>query len=203
MEQRSEEWLETRRFMLTASRFGDVLAGRDTARHKNLIRELVHAFVGVPDFDSDQEDKLNRNPWFRHGTEWEDEAIGEYEFIREVTVERAGFIVHPKYDFIGCSPDGLVGQDGGTEVKSRKSKDAFIKSKRLGLESVYRPQIQGCMWITGRKWWDYVSYYKNTLTWETDMHIHRVNRDDIYIQLLEEACLETWDEVQTALEKKQ
>lgn len=189
--------------MITASRFGDALAGKDTARHKLLVREIVHAFVGVPDFDSDQEDKLNRNPWFRHGTIWEDEAIGEYEFIRNVNVERTGLIIHPEYKFIGCSPDGLVGTDGGTEVKSRKSKDAFDKSVAAGVESVYLPQIQGCMWVTGRKWWDYISYYKSIVTRETDIHIHRVMRDDIYIQLLEEACLETWDEVQTALEKRQ
>jgi len=202
--------MEARRYMLTASNFGSVLAGKNTKRHRDLVREAVDAFIGVPDFDSDQEDKLRRNPWFRHGTEWEDDAIAEYEFIREVEVQRAGLLVHQEYEFVGCSPDGLVGSDGGVEVKSRKSFKAFTKSVNAGIESVYMPQVQGCMWVSGRKWWDYISYYRPSSgaffveveERNTEIHIYRVYRDEIYIKELERACLSTWDEIQQLLKEK-
>lgn len=196
MEQGSSEWKDARRGILTASRFADVLAGRQTARHLNYVEDVFHEIIGVPDFLED-----DNPPWFRHGHEWEAEARGSYEFQTGLTVSEVGLIIHPDLEYVGCSPDGLVSIDGGVEVKSRKSIDTFLKSQAAGVESVHVAQIQGCMWVTGRQWFDYVSYYKDPEEDDYLMHIHRVYRDDDYIAKLESACKTTWIEVQRKVEE--
>jgi len=195
MEQGTPEWHEARRGILTASRFGDVLAAPHTARYLNYIDDVFGELIGVPDFLEG-----DNPPWFRHGKDWEAEAIASYEFNEGVEVAAHGLIKHPELEFVGCSPDGLVGNDGGVEVKCRKSLDAFEKSVAAGVESVHVPQIQGCMWVTGRQWWDYISYYKNPETADDRMHVFRVHRDEAYITRLEIACRTVWVEIQRKVE---
>jgi hypothetical protein len=197
MEQRSDEWFAERRCRLTASRFGDVLAKPTTKRYQNYMREIKDGLLGVPEFR--EEDK----PWFRHGKKWEAEALGSYEW--EVCLQTGdwtfepivpGLIVHPEYNFIAASPDFLVGVDGGGEIKSHKVKGPHEATKKSGMPSQHKPQVQGGMWCTGREWWDFVSYYRNDK--ERDVYIVRIYRDDKYIERLEDACLRFWGEACSA-----
>lgn len=198
MKQQTNEWYEARRGKLTASRFGDVVAKPSSKRHLQLVTDVVNEIIGVPCLLEDDD-----QPWFLHGRTYEAEARGTYEFERDVDVEEAGFILHPKYDFIGASPDGLVGKDGCIEIKSRKSMRAYLASVAAGVEPIHIPQIQGNIWINEREWCDYISYFRNPHTMDFRMHVHRVYRDDRYIERLEMACLSTWEEVQKKLKLKQ
>jgi hypothetical protein len=49
----------------------------------------------------------------------------------------------------------------------------------------YYPQVQGCLWITERDWWDFVSFHP-----EMEILIVRVERDDKYINSLAEIASE-------------
>jgi hypothetical protein len=49
-------------------------------------------------------------------------------------------------------------------------------------------QIQGGLWVTGRKWWDFISYHPD-FPEDLRIYIQRVERDEEYIQRLEAACL--------------
>lgn len=187
--QKQSDWKQDRRGKITASRFGDVLAKPTTKRYQSYLQEIVWELKGVPDFES--EDK----PWFQHGKDWEDEARGRYEWETNSSVVVPGFILHPKHEFIGCSGDGLIGEDGGLEIKSRKSIKSHLKSVKAGLPSEHRPQVQGCMWVTGRMWWDFESYYK-PMKGDPQIHIHRVEADKKYHDRLEQACLNFWKDIQ-------
>jgi len=191
--QRSNGWHEQRKARITASRLGDVLAGIKTKRFNGYIQDIVLSMLGAPTFQDDK-------PWFQHGVDWEPEAIALYEWETGNTVAESGFIVHPDYDFIGCSPDGII-TGGGVEAKSRKSLTGHLKSEKAGIDTVYMPQVQGSMWITGSLFWDFISYYKNN-NGKTLLHIHRVNRDDKYIKNLEERCLMFWAMVQNELKQR-
>lgn len=195
MKQGTAEWLDARKGMFTASRFADLLADPSTVRYQGYITEVVNEIIGVPDFDD------GNKPWFRHGHEWEPEARGSYEFECDVEVVETGFIVSEELHYVGCSPDGLVGDDGGVEIKSRKSRDAYLKSVAAGVDSIHIPQIQGCMWVTGRQWWDYISYYKAPEVADYDMHVHRVHRAEAYINRLRSACRVAWVEVKRRVEE--
>jgi len=186
LKQNSEEWKDGRRGRITASRFGDVIAKPSSKRHQIYLQQLRLDIKGVPRFERD-------TPWFDHGKEMEPEARGLYAWEKQVDVEEVGLIVHPKYDFISCSPDGLVGGDGGIEIKSRVVLSGHLKSKKVGVDAVHKPQIQGSLWITVREWWDFVSFYKHKDY--TDIHIHRVYPDENYIKMLEEKSLEFWEKV--------
>ena len=119
-----------------------------------------------------------------NGHAYEPFARKFYEDKYGVSVEQVGFI---KMGQIGCSPDGLVGDDGGIEIKCSEGKShrkIFAKKK---MPTIHIPQVQGCIWVSGRKWWDFVSY----APWEQEdaFFCIRIERDDNYIDnILKPAC---------------
>jgi len=71
-------------------------------------------------------------------------------------VTEVGFISTDDGTF-GGSPDGLVGDDGGVEIKCRNAKHHM--ACLLGIEDIAdRLQVQGYLWLTSRAWWDVVAY---------------------------------------------
>lgn len=74
-------------------------------------------------------------------------------------VTEVGFMVRDFGGFkIGCSPDGLVGDDGGIEIKSRKQKKHLLTVVSDSVPMENMAQIQATLLVSGRQWWDYVSY---------------------------------------------
>ena len=74
-------------------------------------------------------------------------------------VSEVGFITEDKHGFIlGYSPDGLVGDDGLIEIKSRDQKSQLRVFLRGEVPAVNMAQLQCGLLVTGRKWIDYVSY---------------------------------------------
>lgn len=74
-------------------------------------------------------------------------------------VTEMGFITNDAWGFtLGCSPDGLVGDDGMIECKSRRQRFQIetIASRRMPDDYVL--QVQTAMLVTGREWCDFVSY---------------------------------------------
>ena len=85
----------------------------------------------------------------------------------------------------GCSPDGLIGDDGGIEIKCPTG-GVHVKTL-LGqkVPTEHLPQIQGSMLVTGRSWWDFMSYHT-----EMPPLIVRVHRDSTYTVKLMQAIKE-------------
>lgn len=200
MEQRTPEWKAFRRPRITASRFGDVLAKPTTKRYRGYQEDIIDAILGVPEMPEDDK------PWFHHGIAWESEGLADYEWRRflagdDITVETIGVIVHPKYDFISCSPDGFfVEPDAkvGVELKSRKSLKQHRRASGV-LPPEHKPQVQGCLWITGWEAWEFISFYKNVELKKTLCGWVRVPPDLDYHKKLEEACIKFWEEIQEAI----
>lgn len=98
-------------------------------------------------------------------TEWgimhEPIAIGIYEEVFSEKVTQSGYIPHGEN--FGGSPDGLINEDGGLEIKCPFTITAhLVHSITKDLKSDYKEcywQIIGYMIITGRKWFDFVSYH--------------------------------------------
>ncbi|MEN5115885.1 lambda exonuclease family protein [Luteimonas sp. TWI662] len=131
------------------------------------------------------------------GHEMEPEAIAAYERQTGRLVEQVGFMRHPEFDFIGASPDLLIDDDGGGEIKCPMSIVVHAATLRRGLPPEHIEQIQGGLWVTGRLWWDFISY--NPLFPEhLQLYVQRVHRDNAYIGLIKRDCLSAWAEVQEA-----
>jgi hypothetical protein len=91
------------------------------------------------------------------GSILEHEAIPWFEFAHDVAIDRVGFCTTDD-GRAGCSPDGLIGEDGGIEMKCPLP-HTHLKYLLAGtLPADYAAQVHGSMYVTGRKWWMFVSY---------------------------------------------
>ncbi len=192
--QGTPEWHEARRGKITASAARYALARPGTLGRLNYIQQLADAIEGVPNFD-DEDDP----PWFAEGRYYESWARGWYAW-HHAEVTETGFIVHDDYSWLGCSPDGLVGDDGMIEIKYRKFLHTWTKHSALGATAPVMAQVQTQMFVAGRRWDDYVNY------WRSDQHevekgkVVRIERDDAYIEnTLLPAFVGLWREVQELL----
>lgn len=143
---------------ITASRFADVMTrGKGTefgAVATKYAIELIHAEYGI------YKEQVSA-PSLEWGNEYEPIAIAEYESDQFVTVHsKQDFIEHPDIAGVGFHPDGLIGSDGVLEVKCPYDfMNHYLNWTECAQYSDYQYQIQGALWITGREWCDFVSFY--------------------------------------------
>lgn len=155
--QRTAEWLRDRTGCLTASRFADVMArkrdGSPTKAYYDLIDTLIAERVTGDSIG------IGTTAAMQWGIDHEDEARAEYEAQTGSFVDLCGFIPHPTVDWLGASPDGLVGSDGLVEIKCPFS--TVVHLRRIAAKVVpeeYRPQMLLQLICTGRKWCDFVDF---------------------------------------------
>lgn len=179
MEQGTDEWHQARLGIPTASNFDKIVTstGAKSKQAAGYMDDLLAGWLmGKP-----AETYTNRH--MERGTELEPDARSAYEFIYEKDVQQVGFVIRDD-GLCGCSPDGLIGDDGGLEIKSPTPgvHVSYLRSQRLPAK--YVQQVQGAMWICERNWWDFISYHP-------DMPLVRVpvERDEPYIAKLETAVL--------------
>ncbi|MFC0677484.1 lambda exonuclease family protein [Lysobacter korlensis] len=154
-EQRSPEWYAARRGVPTASEFGrivtdkrgDYAAGADT-----YICELIDELVRP-----DAERSFGGNRHTQRGNELEPEARDLYAFERDLVPVEVGFILNDA-GTLGCSPDSLIDPDGGLEIKCPDGPTHLKWLRAGGLPDEHRAQVHGSLLITGRAWWDFMSY---------------------------------------------
>ena len=179
VEQGSPEWLEARLGLATASRFKDILTtiktGESAARRNYKAELVVERLTG-------QLGDRYSNKYMEYGTETEPLARLEYILKSGNSVDEAGFFQHPSLE-AGASPDGLVSQDGLIEIKCRQIANHLQMLHVNEVSPEYIPQIQGQLWITGRKWCDFVSFVPE-LPENAQLFTKRVLRDEAYITKL-------------------
>lgn len=192
VEQGTDEWLTARLGRATASRFGDVLAtirtGEATARAKYRIELALERSMGMPT----ERYKSAAMIW---GTETEELARVEYQLKTGNIADESGFFQH-KTLMAGASPDGLIGEDGLIEIKSREIYNHVKMLRGNMVDNSYMPQIQGQLWVTGRRWCDFVSFAPE-LPENAQLFIRRVMRDEDYIRNLESELTRFLQEVES------
>jgi len=198
IEQRSEEWFAERAGKITASRMHDVMVERERGEFKSGPRKgqpKPQPLALVNYAHQLAAERLTMKPRkqvkafaLQWGRDVEPAAVAAYQAETGVIVEMCGFIQHPKYDFIGASPDFLVGTVGGGEIKSPESPEVHLETLLTGLPQEHIEQIQGGLWVTERLWWDFISYHPD-FPEQLRLYVQRVERDDEYISRLEQACL--------------
>ena len=187
-EQGSDEWFTVKLGKVSASHFSDVL-NQKTGRKTYMYRLLAEKLSGEP-----QETYSNKA--METGTETEPEARTYYEALHG-QIEQVGFV--ELNDDVGGSPDGLVGLDGIIEIKCPYPSTHIRYIDKNKLPANYLPQVQGNLWVTGRKWCDFVSFapqIKSKPFW-----MIRVQRDEKYIKVLSLA-VETFVSEMKELEKR-
>lgn len=113
------------------------------------------------------------------GHEREDEARELYSFIHDVEVEQVGFCFFDEKKEFGGSPDGLVGESGGFETKNALPHVQVDRLENGWSHADHYQQVQGNLYVTGRKWWDLMSYSRGIKP-----IIIRFERDEQFIKML-------------------
>lgn len=197
--QRTDKWFNDRCGRFTGSRFVDVLARNKKtgepleAYNKCVWQVVVERISGTP-LEGPSGSAL------RWGTEVEPFARQAYELETGLSVVESEFIVHPKYPFTGCSPDGLVDADGGIEMKCPKDSIVHLQRFLTGVPDEHRPQCQGFLWVTGREWIDFVSFDPRQSP-EFQLLKIRVNRNEKMINAIEKAVIQAEAEANALIER--
>ncbi|GAA1891632.1 lambda exonuclease family protein [Williamsia serinedens] len=109
------------------------------------------------------------------GVEDEPRARDKYAEHHGVTVDQVGFMTEDKWGFtLGYSPDGLVGDDGLIEIKSRRPKKQLETVLTGEVPAENYAQLQTGLLVSGREWIDYVSYAGGTHMLTTRVYPDRV-----------------------------
>jgi putative phage-type endonuclease len=186
-DQNSPEWLTLRIGQVTASRVKDVVAklkkgGESAARASYKLELLAEVLTGraTDHYVSQAMD---------FGKENEPLARTMYELQNSVDVVRVGYVRHASIPRSGCSPDGLVGDEGLVEFKVPNTTTHLEYLQADVVPEEYRPQMMWQMACTGRLWCDFVSYDPR-LPADFGLFIKRFERD-------EEAICQMEKEVET------
>lgn len=175
-EQGTPEWFAARLGVPSASMFSKLVTTKGTwsTQADSYINQLVAEQL------TGEREEIYQSHHMIRGVELEPEARDLYCLMNDVEVQEVGFCLHDTLN-AGCSPDGLVGEDGGLEIKC-PAPATHVEYLRGGvLPSRYKQQVMGCLWVTQREWWDFVSYHPTMKPL-----IVRVERDEEYIAALEQ-----------------
>lgn len=189
--QGSAEWLQDRLGKVTASRIVDVMAkGRGdapSATRKGYLAQIVAERLSGRGTDSFSSAAM------QHGTDTEPQARACYMLETGLVVQEVGFIPHPTIPMCGASPDGLIGTDGGLEIKCPNTGTHIETLMGAEIDGKYMKQMQWGMACTGRLWWDFASFDPR-MPDEMQLHIRRVPRSDALIGEIVTAVEEfQWD----------
>lgn len=170
VEQGSDEWHRLRCGLPTASRFADIMAEGDGKMRKKYLYEVAGERIrGEPD------EGWGGNRYTERGKAQEDEARRHYAFMSDVEPQQIGGIRNGEK---WCSPDSLIGNNGGLEIKT---KTPSIMVDILTRDAKWYPpehkwQCQGFLWVAEREWIDLSCYCQ-----KMPPFIRRIYRDEAMI----------------------
>lgn len=156
VQQNTSGWLQARCGVVTASEFDNVISPEWKARtgqgvESYMLRKVAERAMGYP------QQMFTGSGATEQGKLLEERAIPYYEFAYNVEVKRVGLCVTDDGK-IGCSPDGLLGDEGGIEVKCPEHHTHVKYLLGGAVPKEYLAQVHGSMFVTGRKWWVFMSY---------------------------------------------
>lgn len=168
--QGSDEWHELRAGRITGTDAETLLInGKNgfSAGQQTLLYKKAAEFITGPELNGFTNYAMQR------GTELEPYARMEYESKTWNHVEQVGFV--SAGDYLGFSPDGIIGEDGLIEIKCPMGPEfvRFVDTKEI--PKAHYAQMQWGMFLTGRKWCDYVVF--NPDFKPAELHIVRVDWD--------------------------
>lgn len=191
-----QAWLEQRKGKFTASEFYRLMGFED----KDTFPDGAMTYVTekVLEIVTTNESKQLSTRSVEWGKETEIEAVEK--FVEQYGLEVYNYGDNQQYveltKDVGCTPDGLIGKDFGIETKCPDSKTHLYYLENLTIENFkkecknYYWQIQGSMYITGRKAWFFISYDPRFKKDDKRLFVLRIERNEIDIAKLEKRLKE-------------
>ena len=186
--QGSDAWKQEKAGKFSASKCSDLLMTPSKAGHQNLIYRIVYErFTGEPTesyHSKDMDDGVENEPIARES----------YELHTYNKVHQVGFM--ELNDWIGASLDGLVGDDGGIEIKCVKYNTQIDYLLANKVPTNYYNQIQFQLYVSGRKWIDFFSWHP-----KLPPLLITVKRDEEKINEIQDALFKAIKEVESIINK--
>jgi len=173
--QGTAEWLAARCGIPSASNFDKIITtkGEPSKQAQKYMWQLAGERVTGKPEESYMSAAMQR------GVEMEAEARAYYNLINDVEIEQVGVCFPDDKRICAASPDGLVGKDGLVEIKCPVIYTHVGYLLNGGLVEEYFQQVQGGLYVTGRKWTDVISYFPGLRPL-----VIRVERDEAFIRKL-------------------
>lgn len=173
-EQNTPEWFQVRSGKLTFSNLGKVMANFGKAFGEPAKQLAVR--IALEQITGKSQESDYTNDHMERGIVEEPVARALYEDETFCEVKPGGFFTDG--GFLGCSPDGLVGDSGLIEIKSAIPSVHYARVKRQGLDPTYKWQCIGNLMLTGRDWLDFISYC-SSFPVDKRLYVHRVHIEDV------------------------
>lgn len=190
--QGTPEWHESRIGVITASEARVALSRLKRSNELTADARAYVARIALEILSGESQDTAFVTKAMQRGIELEPEARAEYEIRTGRTVLESGFAMTDCRRF-GYSTDGLVGKDGIVEFKCPVAPEKILDIWEFGDLSEYYHQIQMGLWITGRRWCDFVMYAPQLRAIGMDLYVKRVNRVDEFIRSMVDGLYEVRD----------
>lgn len=158
--QGSDAWLKLRSGVVSCSCMDKIITKSGTPSKQ--AEKYMYQLAGEAILGKKEETYSNHH--MLRGIELEPEARMAFEFITDLEVTEVGFVFKDKKKRVGCSPDGLIGDDGGVEFKCPSLPVHCEYLDKDELPSTYFQQVHGSMYVTGRSYWYFCSYYPGLKT---------------------------------------
>lgn len=195
--QGTTEWHAARCGKATASCFADAISttsrasGKRKAGDPSAAAERYAADIAIERISGKPHGEPPKAWVLERGHEMEERARMVYEARTGAFVTEAGICVTDD-DLFGYSTDGLVDDDGLIEIKAPIDSSKILAMWKTGDTSEYDHQMQGGMWITGRKYCDFLMYVPDLAPVGKDLYVKRVLRDDAFIDDMVQRLNEFW-----------
>jgi hypothetical protein len=195
--QGTPEWYAVRCGDITASCFGKLSgSGRSGGGFTQtaityMTQVLAERLTGVP------QDEI-QSKYLDHGIKHEPTArqLYQWHLSSRVELKQVGYVKHPTIQNCGGSPDCLVGTEGVLEIKCPYTVHTHLANIENDgtADRDYIWQMQGNLWITGRKWCDFVSFHPYVPE-PLRFHVVRYERDEDVIDEISERITRALEQV--------
>lgn len=184
--QGTPEWHAARSGKITASCFADAISrctrksGARDVGDPTAVAERYAADLAIERISGQPHGEPPKAWVLERGHQMEAAARMHYEARTGSFVTEAGICVTDDGVF-GYSSDGLVDDDGLIEIKAPIDSLKIMTIWATGDTTEYEHQMQGGMWITGRKWCDFIMYAPELESVGKALYVKRIFRDDAFI----------------------
>jgi len=172
VKQGTAEWFAVRLGKFTASD-AQAIASNGKGLETLVYEKAAEILTG-------QQKEIYTNSDMERGHALEMLARNSYELEKGVIVTQVGFIELDEY--VGASPDGMIGDEGLVEIKCKNDSNFVKFIFDSAIDPAHEWQMQAQLLVTGRKWVDYVLFNPNFTRTTT---ITRVLRSEDKIKKLE------------------
>lgn len=191
--QGSQGWLSARLGIPTSSEFQKIITAAKGDLSKQ-ARKYAHQLVAETLLGEPLDSGIGNMEWILRGKLLEPQAVQQYEFTTDTETRAVGFIT-TDCGRLGSSPDRLIGQRAGLEIKctAPATHMGFLID---GPGDDYRPQVQGQLAIAELEWVDLYGFHPALPPVQI-----RTYRDEGYITKMRAALTEFLDMRDVMLEQ--